>query len=207
MKQIDMTEIIGRIHKVEGFLEEWEMITLFLLPSMVDEIEGQIVEIGTWMGKSAICLGLGSQYVSRKKKKIVTIDTFDCRGRFGSLKRESTLEEFKTNISQFELTDRVDCIIGDSRLVKDQVTDPISLLFIDGDHSFEGVWNDIKNYSEKISEGGLIVFHDYGYPGEPDVAKVVDQFLDRNPAYEKLMQCKTMLVIRKSVRSQEDIIP
>lgn len=197
-KEIDMEKIMHRIHKIEGFLEEWEMVTLLLLPSMVDDVAGQIVEIGAWMGRSTICLGLGSNYFSRQKKRIVTIDTFDCRGNFANLQRESTFEEFKRNIGEFDLEPLITYIVGDSTLVKNQISHPISLLFIDGDHSYEGVWSDIRNYSEKVAERGLIVFHDYSYPGEPDVAKAVNEFLADNPIYEKLFLCKTMLVVRKN---------
>jgi cephalosporin hydroxylase len=37
---------------------------------------------------------------------------------------------------------------------------PLDLLFIDGDHSYEGVKADFSNFSPLVSPGGLIVFHD-----------------------------------------------
>ena len=37
---------------------------------------------------------------------------------------------------------------------------PLDLLFIDGDHSFEGVSGDFRLYSPLVKEGGLIMFHD-----------------------------------------------
>jgi cephalosporin hydroxylase len=36
----------------------------------------------------------------------------------------------------------------------------LDLLFIDGDHSYDGVKADFNNYSPLLREGGLIVFHD-----------------------------------------------
>ncbi len=36
----------------------------------------------------------------------------------------------------------------------------IDLLFIDGDHSYEGVWQDFRKYSPLVRPGGLIAFHD-----------------------------------------------
>lgn len=36
----------------------------------------------------------------------------------------------------------------------------LDFLFIDGDHSYEGVKQDFEMYSELVREGGLIVFHD-----------------------------------------------
>jgi cephalosporin hydroxylase len=37
---------------------------------------------------------------------------------------------------------------------------PIDFLFIDGDHSYEGVKADFEIYSPLVKEGGLIAFHD-----------------------------------------------
>jgi len=37
---------------------------------------------------------------------------------------------------------------------------PLDLLFIDGDHTYEGVKADFTNYSPLVRKGGLIVFHD-----------------------------------------------
>lgn len=37
---------------------------------------------------------------------------------------------------------------------------PIDLLFIDGDHTFEGVKRDWEMYSQLVRPGGMIVFHD-----------------------------------------------
>ena len=36
----------------------------------------------------------------------------------------------------------------------------LDLLFIDGDHSYEGVKNDFELYSSLVKENGLICFHD-----------------------------------------------
>lgn len=36
----------------------------------------------------------------------------------------------------------------------------LDLLFIDGDHSYEGVKSDFEKYKELVSDGGMIVFHD-----------------------------------------------
>ncbi|RPH56645.1 MAG: class I SAM-dependent methyltransferase, partial [Acidobacteria bacterium] len=36
----------------------------------------------------------------------------------------------------------------------------LDVLFIDGDHSYEGVRRDFEMYRPLVREGGLIVFHD-----------------------------------------------
>ncbi len=38
----------------------------------------------------------------------------------------------------------------------------IDTLFIDGDHTYEGVLSDIIHWYNKVKPGGRIIFHDYG---------------------------------------------
>jgi predicted O-methyltransferase YrrM len=44
--------------------------------------------------------------------------------------------------------------------------DRLDLLFVDGDHSYEGVRQDYERYSPLVREGGLVAFHDI-VPGAP----------------------------------------
>jgi predicted O-methyltransferase YrrM len=45
----------------------------------------------------------------------------------------------------------------------------VDLLFIDGDHTYEGVRCDFNMYSQFVRPGGLIVLHDIlAHPGDPD---------------------------------------
>ena len=62
---------------------------------------------------------------------------------------------------------RVHVIRGNShdRAIRDAVSqcfagEPIDFLFIDGDHSFEGVSADFSDYSPLVAPGGLIALHD-----------------------------------------------
>ena len=55
-------------------------------------------------------------------------------------------------------------IINLVNLTSDIVTpgwrEPVGLLFIDGDHSFEGVTSDFKCWAPFIVDNGIVVFHD-----------------------------------------------
>ena len=67
---------------------------------------------------------------------------------------------------------------GKSDDVQDKVIENIDFLFIDGDHSKEGVTKDFNNYRRKVNKGGLIVFDNYNCPGWPEVKPVVDFLID-----------------------------
>lgn len=62
---------------------------------------------------------------------------------------------------------RVKCISGDSsspeiieKVKKWLKGRAIDVLFIDGDHSYQGVRSDFENYSPLVREEGIIIFHD-----------------------------------------------
>lgn len=61
-----------------------------------------------------------------------------------------------------------------SNEVKKTWTLPIQVLFIDGDHSYEGVKADWDNFSPFVKEGGWILFHDCDETS-PGVVKLFDE--------------------------------
>ncbi len=46
--------------------------------------------------------------------------------------------------------------------VKDFEDESLDFVFIDGDHRFEAVTNDIAQWSKKVRKGGIVSGHDYG---------------------------------------------
>jgi|SRR5581483_5934406 len=67
---------------------------------------------------------------------------------------------------------RVKVVTGDSHSpeIKQQVADilgqeKLDFLFIDGDHSYEGVRADWEMYREFVREGGIVAFHDIQHLG------------------------------------------
>lgn len=84
---------------------------------------------------------------------------------------------------------KVHLLVGDSRTVEPP-PDPLELLFVDGDHSYEGARADFGRWGELVREGGHLLFHDavdtggYGnvYPG---VARAVAE-VDRDARWRRL---------------------
>ena len=72
------------------------------------------------------------------------------------------------NIDKFNINKHPHYFITGSSLeqstedkVKDMCPDGIDLLFIDGLHNTDSVYNDYKRYSQFVNPGGVIVFDDY----------------------------------------------
>jgi hypothetical protein len=84
---------------------------------------------------------------------------------------------------------------------------PVSLIFVDGDHSYEGVLRDTR-WIDHLLPGGLVIFHDcYEWGVEedrvvravcPDVNKAVDDWLvNVADGYFELNPVDSMRLFRK----------
>jgi hypothetical protein len=66
---------------------------------------------------------------------------------------------------------------GLSQEVCDKVPDEsVSMIYIDGDHSYEGVIRDLKHWVPKVIKGGIIAGHDYLNPAYGVKQAVADFF-------------------------------
>lgn len=53
---------------------------------------------------------------------------------------------------------------------------PLDVLFIDGDHSFEGVMRDLITWGPQVKKGGLILLHDADTPSFPGVRFAIREY-------------------------------
>ncbi|QKY22030.1 class I SAM-dependent methyltransferase (plasmid) [Halolamina sp. CBA1230] len=127
-----------------------------------------VLEIGTAKG--------GSFYIwSRHLDSVNRLISLDLPGgRFGGGYDEQKTEIFR----EFSPSKNMDFVRTDSHQsatydeVSDLVDDGIDFLFIDGDHTYEGVKQDFEMYSELVSEGGIIALHDIAtHPNDEEVVK------------------------------------
>lgn len=55
------------------------------------------------------------------------------------------------------------------------IIEPLDLVFIDGNHSYEYVKRDIQQWAQKCRPGGILSGHDYNPHFFPQIVKVVDE--------------------------------
>ncbi len=55
----------------------------------------------------------------------------------------------------------------------------VDFVYIDADHSYEGVWEDLCVWFSKVRVGGIIGGHDFNQPGFPGVEQAVKEFFRR----------------------------
>lgn len=152
--------------------------------------ESTILEIGCEYGMST---SLFSKY-SHKRTKIVSID-LDC-------------SKAAQNLFEAELLFPVIFLEGDSRIIHGALRGDVDLLFIDGDHSYQGARLDLHNYGKFVTKrGSVIILHDVAgfdnknpHPSHWDVARALNEWLSSH-AHGKLFTVEeavdSMVVLKK----------
>lgn len=152
--------ITEKVAGVDGFLTDAEASILYRLALQAPaRKDGVILEIGSWKGKSTICLASGS--LLNSKMKVYAVDPHTGSEEHQQAdKKVWTFDEFTKNIKDAKVSDFVSPVLKTSQDAAKEFKQPIQLLFIDGDHSYEGVKTDFDLWFPKVVNGGVIAFHD-----------------------------------------------
>lgn len=86
-------------------------------------------------------------------------------------------ETMKNRLAVFG--DRFRLIRSDSQQAIGQIDGLLDFVYIDAEHSYQGVWQDLCTWYSKIRVGGLISGHDYGHIAFPGVKQAIDEFFRR----------------------------
>jgi len=60
-------------------------------------------------------------------------------------------------------------------VLSNSIKSPVDVLFIDGDHSFEGALADWENYKKFLTTGSIVIFHDFGWA--EGVKRVINDYV------------------------------
>ena len=148
------------------------------------------LEIGVHNGSS-----MSYVVTNDKPIKCYGIDLFD--DTYGHYLKEDKirLERTTLNISKNNLKSKVKLIKGNStnndtinELKKQLRGNKIDVLFIDGDHSYEGVKKDFINYSDFVRSNGLIILDDFDptYKTYPEIRQFAFEMFRNNLKYKIL---------------------
>jgi len=123
------------------------------------------VEIGSARGKSACYVGTALK--ENGSGKLFAIDPHT-RTDWNDADSVDTLDEIRRNIKSLKLEKQVEIIRQTSERAAQRWMLPIDMLFIDGDHSYEGVKRDWELFVPHMSKFGIVVFHDTMWELQPD---------------------------------------
>jgi predicted O-methyltransferase YrrM len=151
-----------------------EAALLYRLARDVDA--GAVVEIGRFKGGSTVVFAAAL-------RDGVELWSYDAHVALRPDLPGSLLDaELLATLERYGLAPKVHLLVGDSKTV-DPPPGAIRLLFVDGDHSYEGARADFERWGALVAPGGRVLFHDavdtggYGnvYPG---VARAVAEIGD-----------------------------
>ena len=135
------------------------------------------VELGTWQGASAVPVAMS---IARWGGTLTCIDTWS-----GQLNEDGGSAEglppvmlftCARRIVEFGLGANVRFIPGMTSHAARVWSGPIDFLYVDADHSYKGVSDDLDAWYPHVRKGGLIVGDDYDNTMYPGVKQAWDDF-------------------------------
>ena len=170
-RRVSEDDIFHFPYAVEGYLDPEEGRSLFRL-ALETPPDGVIVELGSYKGKSAICL-------AQAGRRLYCVDSFegepenpyaDPDHRAGCYR-----EALEANLKRYVPTARVTTIQNNTAACGfTYAGDPVNLLFVDAAHDEASVRADVEAWLPHIAPDGVLAFHDSDFEG---VAAVIDDLL------------------------------
>ncbi len=197
-KIIDIYKLSGLSNNIQGMISNRAGEELFSLAYM-QALDGDIVEVGSFQGKSTFFLASAVKYSGNGK--MIAIDHFQ-----GNLGKEKfyrvnndpafNLEDgFVNNIKKANL-DKTVTLINQSneQAVKFIEDKSIRFLFIDSDHTAEGVYKDLNLFRNKLKRKAIIAFDDYSQKTFPGVVEVSNEFIKSMDISKKYLMGRTLII-------------
>lgn len=194
--------LLDTMDTIPGWFQPEEGATLYLQAVEGLKVAPQIVEIGSWKGRSTFvlasaCKAAGKHWIG-DAQDIATVHAIDPHeGDLNSegkdLKTDKTYDEFMANMVRTGVRDHVRAKVCKSTEVN-WFGGPIGLLFIDGKHDYESIATDYEHFFKWVPEGAIVAFHDYA-DAEPDVKRFVDEEIGEG-ALEHVMLTGSLRVCR-----------
>jgi predicted O-methyltransferase YrrM len=231
--------IINQIENMVSTIQGWtpidQLYTLFLLAYSNSHIDGNIIEIGSWCGRSSSVLGLAAKLTNIDK--VICVDLFPNKedwiqnldGTYSFhikhknknysayveqtvwkepfensilpvyAKNNNLFNIFCENMKNMGFENIITPVRGDSFAIKYHVNKSFKckFAFIDGDHGYEAVCNDIKNIEPYLVPGAWICFDDV-FSTYTGIDKAIEEMIIDNNNYSiKQQLTRKLFVARK----------
>ncbi len=157
------------IDKIKGFLDPAEGQALYRHARSAC-VNGPALEVGSYCGKSTVYLATACAEVNavvfavdhhRGSEEHQPGEEYHDKELYDSdAGLMDSFREFRKTMRSFDLEDAVVPLVAPSSVAAKQWQTPLAMVFIDGGHSEEAAQADLKNWSDKIMQGGLLAIHD-----------------------------------------------
>jgi len=166
----ELFSLIEPLFMIDTHMSFEERVSLFMMAASLSE--GFVAcEVGSYLGASTCFLAAAATV---RRGHVHAVDTWQNDAMPGS-PPEDTWQGFSDNTERFR--GWITAHRGLGGQVKDRVPS-LDLLFLDGDHSYEGTLADLVDFAPKLKPGGILVMHDFNYDSVQRAAR--DYFQDRS---------------------------
>lgn len=227
-------QIEEMVDKIPGWTPIDQLYSLYVLAASISNLEGDIVEIGSWCGRSSVVLG----HIAKSTNSMLhCVDLFPSKddwyqnsdGSYSfnvNIKNDSfngytvqtvfqepfensiapvyedynsVLDAWKLFITREQLLDCVKYYQGDSKMFMDSMDKEfkIKLAFLDADHSYESLIEDIGCIEKHLVSGGIICFDDAFSGHYPGVDRAIENKIINSDKYSFHQQLTRKFFIAK----------
>jgi predicted O-methyltransferase YrrM len=151
------------------------------LYGLVSDLDAPVVaEIGRFKGGSTLLLAAAAAPRGR-------VYSYDLHVKMQAERSgESLDDDLRAALGRYGLAESVDIRVGDSRTAEPPPS-PCDVIFLDGDHSYEGVRADLEHWLQALAPDGHLLLHDAAAPrkyssAHEGVTRLVDELAREQPA-------------------------
>jgi predicted O-methyltransferase YrrM len=228
------TQIETLVDHVHGWTPIDQLFTLYTLTLASAQLPGDIVEVGSWCGRSAVVLAAAAK--ASGEAKVHCVDLFPEKSdwkqnldgtysfdmiidgkRYGGYQEQTVWKEtfesqtgkiydtynsifdcFQETVTNRGMEDNVFPHRGDlaSLLAKYGPEFKCRLAFLDGDHGYEAVCDDIRNIDKHLVPGGWLCFDD-AFTCYDGVSRAISELIVTNKNYECCQQMTRKLFVAR----------
>lgn len=157
---------------IDGWFEPKAMDLFVEINKLQQNITADIAEIGVYHGKSAVLLG----QFTKEKEEVTVVDTF-----LGYSEDDDFERLFRKHWVHVNGEKPVHVRVKKSQdIVDGDLPKRTRIFHIDGDHSFEGTYNDMEHAQNSLVVGGCMILDDFLNQDWLGVSQAVNEFLRRN---------------------------
>jgi len=136
-----------------------------------------IVEVGSYLGASSTFMAAAAK---ERSCVVYCVDTW--MNDVMSEGQRDTYAEFLSNTQMY--ADQIQPLRGEALWIAKKFSEPIDLLFLDGDHSYAGCRSDVDAWLAKLKPSGIVVFHDIGWArGVQRIVQEIVKPIERSPGH------------------------
>lgn len=173
--------IVTEVDDIEGFLSPMETRFLILLGA-VPTSAGEILEIGSFKGRSTVVLARSSMLAGDELVNAVDPMNAPSSTDPDLGEDESSFDDFSRNTKRHGVASRIRLHRMLSTELAETWTKPIRLLWIDGDHTYEGTRLDLESFEPFLEDGAIVAMHDVLHEFDGGI-KVFMEHILRSPHY------------------------